>query len=121
MTDTRLKQLQDLFSRALEMPESEREAWIAAQCGDDRELLAQVLKLLAKDVRKDDPLEAGLGHLLPAATAVVRQAAQQVLRVRCPHCHNALNCSMKPSWPTSTGPRAAAVSVWSASRLSRTI
>ncbi len=42
MTNDRLKQLQDLFTQALEIPESERDVWVVGQCGDDQELLAHV-------------------------------------------------------------------------------
>jgi hypothetical protein len=38
--------LQELFSKALTLPEAERSAWLARACNDDAELLGEVTELL---------------------------------------------------------------------------
>ena len=49
IVDDRWERLQDLFSRAVEMPENEREAFITGQTGDDKDLRDELLELLACD------------------------------------------------------------------------
>jgi serine/threonine-protein kinase len=41
------QRVRTLFAEALELPEAERDGWIAAQCGDDAETLAELRSLLA--------------------------------------------------------------------------
>ncbi|MEO0651264.1 MAG: serine/threonine-protein kinase [Planctomycetota bacterium] len=54
MGQDRHDRITDLFSAALELEASEREAYLIAQCPDDAELAAEVLELLAADRRVDD-------------------------------------------------------------------
>ena len=57
IVDDRWERLQDLFSRAVELPESEREAFVSAETGDDKELRDELLELLACDTgRSTGPL-----------------------------------------------------------------
>ncbi len=51
---------QKLFLAALEIPEAERDAWLTEQCGEDKQLLAEVRSLLQHDALTNDPLEQGL-------------------------------------------------------------
>lgn len=49
MTDERWRRVEALFHRAVDAPKSEREILIAQLCGDDPEVLAEVLTLLRAD------------------------------------------------------------------------
>lgn len=64
----RLEQIQNLFHEAVELPEAERLAFVAAACGDDEALREEVASLLAEDARGssllDEPVGAVAGRLL---------------------------------------------------------
>ncbi len=51
MTPERWRQAEDLFYRALDEPDTNREAFLAQQCGTDDELRQQVVGLLASDAQ----------------------------------------------------------------------
>ena len=51
MTPERWRQAEDLFYRALDEPDTNREAFLAQQCGGDDELRLQVVGLLASDAQ----------------------------------------------------------------------
>jgi serine/threonine-protein kinase len=51
MDAERWERLQSLFHRATELPEPERQAFVAAACGDDTALGAEALALLEEDAR----------------------------------------------------------------------
>ncbi len=53
MSSDRHERAAELFVEASELPEAERQAWLERACGGDRELLEEVLELLAYDT---DPL-----------------------------------------------------------------
>ena len=56
--------IQELFLAALDRPAQERDAWLAEQCGDDKELFSNVRALLEHDNPSDDPLEKNLAEAL---------------------------------------------------------
>ena len=65
---------QDLFTRALELPETERDVFLAQACGDDAELHLEVQRMLVDSARADsffgggdDSLMAMVGKRLAAA------------------------------------------------------
>jgi serine/threonine protein kinase/tetratricopeptide (TPR) repeat protein len=73
--DNRWERLQDLFSRAVDLPEDEREAFVAAETGDDKELRDELLELLACDTgRSTGPLTHALGAAIDATTRDRRKA-----------------------------------------------
>ncbi|WP_129642421.1 serine/threonine-protein kinase [Peristeroidobacter agariperforans] len=73
--DDRWERLQDLFSRAVELPEHEREAFIGAETGDDKDLKNELLELLACDVgQSTGPLTHALGAAIDATTRDRRKA-----------------------------------------------
>ncbi len=80
-------QVQKLFLSALEIPEDQRDAWLTEQCGEDKQLLAEVRSLLQHDALTKDPLEQGL-HPTVFSGAGLEHRDQAGLHVRCPHCHN---------------------------------
>jgi non-specific serine/threonine protein kinase/serine/threonine-protein kinase len=49
-----MKMLEELFQNALDLPASERDAFLAQACAGDQELKASVLRLLASDQAADD-------------------------------------------------------------------
>ena len=49
-----------LFLAALDIPKDQRDAWLIEQCGEDKQLLAEVRSLLQHDELAKDPLERGL-------------------------------------------------------------
>jgi eukaryotic-like serine/threonine-protein kinase len=60
-----------LFGAALDQPEAERDAWLAAQCADDARVLAEVRSLIAAQAgARDDLLSRGARVLVPALAAV---------------------------------------------------
>jgi eukaryotic-like serine/threonine-protein kinase len=75
IVDDRWERLQDLFSRAVELPESEREAFVAGETGDDKDLRDELLELLAFDTgRSTGPLTHALGAAIDATTRDRRKA-----------------------------------------------
>ncbi|WP_129776864.1 serine/threonine-protein kinase [Peristeroidobacter soli] len=73
--DDRWERLQDLFSRAVELPDRERETFISAETGDDKELKDELLELLACDVgQSTGPLTHALGAAIDATTRDRRKA-----------------------------------------------
>lgn len=69
--------LDKLFHGALELPASEREAWLASEC-DDEEVLRQVRAMLAADAESGDPAEeavtATLHDLASGGQGVARKS-----------------------------------------------
>ena len=75
IVDERWERLQDLFSRAVELPESEREAFVSQQTGSDKDLRDELLELLACDTgRSTGPLTHALGAAIDATTRDRRKA-----------------------------------------------
>lgn len=60
MDSTRWSHIQDLFYKALSLPEPEQEAFLKSACGDDGEVLKEVTAMLAADRRKTSLLDRGL-------------------------------------------------------------
>ena len=50
--NTRWERVNELVNQALDRPAAEREAWLRAECGDDAELLEEVMSLLVFDAEK---------------------------------------------------------------------
>ena len=50
MDERRWLQVKEVFQRAIEQPAAERIRWVERECGDDKELLAEVLSLLESDL-----------------------------------------------------------------------
>ncbi|MBL0921286.1 MAG: protein kinase [Phycisphaerales bacterium] len=65
MTPERWKRLSDLFERALEVPESERDAFLHRECGRDPELAEQIRSLLELQPRAERFLNAPDAPLSP--------------------------------------------------------
>jgi len=75
IVDERWERLQDLFSRAVELPEGEREAFITRESAGDKELRDELLELLACDTgRSTGPLTHALGAAIDATTRDRRKA-----------------------------------------------
>ena len=75
MVDERWERLQDLFSRAVDLPESEREPFITSQTGGDKDLRIELLELLACDTGESTgPLTHALGAAIDATTRDRRKA-----------------------------------------------
>ena len=58
-----------IFDKALELPEAERDAWIADACGQDEELLGEVRSLLAAHGRAAGLLDRSTDEIDPEALA----------------------------------------------------
>jgi eukaryotic-like serine/threonine-protein kinase len=75
LVDERWERLQDLFSRAVELPENERAAFIQQETGDETDLRDELLELLAFDTgRSTGPLTHALGAAIDATTRDRRKA-----------------------------------------------
>lgn len=73
--DPHWERLQDLFSRALELPAAERGAFIAREAADDPALRTELLELLSFDTGKaTGPLTHALGAAIDATTRDRRKA-----------------------------------------------
>ena len=59
MSDDRLRRADALFSEALDLPESEREPFLQAACGDDQAMVRLVTDLLQDAERPDGFLRPG--------------------------------------------------------------
>lgn len=55
-SDDRFVNLEDLFSRALEQPHDQRETFLKRRCGEDTELLNDLMSMLRMDARENDIL-----------------------------------------------------------------
>ncbi len=75
IVDERWDRLQDLFSRAVDLPDNEREAFVTRETGGDTELRNELLELLACDTgRSTGPLTHALGAAIDGATRDRRKA-----------------------------------------------
>ncbi len=63
MDTARFRQIQSLFLEASEIPEGEREAFIANASGEDHELQAEVLAMFDADARFDSLLDADVAQV----------------------------------------------------------
>lgn len=63
MDELRWKQVQDLFHQAVDLPDSERQAFLQDTCGEDRKLMVEVLALLDGDGRIGSLLDHELDHV----------------------------------------------------------
>jgi eukaryotic-like serine/threonine-protein kinase len=75
-SDDRWQQLQELFSRAVELPLAERQSFVATQTSGDTELRTELLDLLACDASsaRTGPLTLALGAALDTTTRDRRKA-----------------------------------------------
>ncbi len=78
MDSARWEQMQSLFHEALQLPEPERQPFLASACGSDSELLAEVRAMLHADSRDTSLLDRGLREVAyqmvgTTATAVAQQ------------------------------------------------
>src|ERR1700722_12906083 len=79
MDTARLKRMQGLFLEAVDLPETERGAFLAAACGDDHALHAEVIAMLREDAHGGSLLDAGLSQVAqdilsdPAASLFPKQ------------------------------------------------
>jgi serine/threonine protein kinase len=63
MDGARWRQIQDLFHYALTLPASKQLAYLQETCGDDRELLPEVLAMLEQDATGNSVLDHGVAEL----------------------------------------------------------
>jgi serine/threonine protein kinase/Tfp pilus assembly protein PilF len=63
MDTARLRRIQALFLQAIEVPEMEQRAFIETACGDDHELMAEVLAMLGEDVRSSSLLDGNVAQV----------------------------------------------------------
>ncbi|MET0987877.1 MAG: serine/threonine-protein kinase, partial [Steroidobacteraceae bacterium] len=74
-SDARWDRIQDLFSRALDLPERQREPFVIQECADDPGLAQEVLSLLACDMGTGTgPLTNALGNAIDETTRDRRKA-----------------------------------------------
>jgi eukaryotic-like serine/threonine-protein kinase len=83
MTPERWRLAEDLFYRALETPDAEREAWLQRECGSDDELRQQVIGLLASDAQAGENISGSVKSAvldLDAKPAVRQVGPYELLR-----------------------------------------
>lgn len=54
MNDARWRRVAELFDEAVELPAADRDPWLRSACGDDRELLDEVRRLIRQDERAEE-------------------------------------------------------------------
>jgi len=74
--DARWIRMRELFGQLTELKEQKREAFLQVHCGDDAELRAELLELLAADTQpsSDSPLTRSLGAEIEQITQAQREA-----------------------------------------------
>lgn len=72
LSQTEWQLIEDIFSRAVELPESQRQSFVAANCSDQPKVMNEVVTLLESHERTDKtdlaPLEAGVSDRVIAFT-----------------------------------------------------
>ncbi len=63
MDGARWERMQALFHGAVELPQSEQEAYVEANCGGDPALIPAVLRMIAEDARGDSLLDREVGQV----------------------------------------------------------
>ncbi|MFM9995377.1 MAG: tetratricopeptide repeat protein [Phycisphaerales bacterium] len=82
MSDNRWRMVDDLFHRALEIPEPARAAFLARACGDDRALRGQIETLLRSDSRAGGFLETpAIGALASPTERAAEPESVEGLRI----------------------------------------
>ena len=66
MSSTRWERVQAIFHVAADLPQTEREPYVSAECGDDPTLVAEVLELLEEDSRGGSLLDHDVAHVARA-------------------------------------------------------
>lgn len=64
MRDKSIDRIEELFHATLELPLDRRESWLIDQCGEDKDLLAEIRSLLKHDRPSVDPLENGIDEVI---------------------------------------------------------
>src|SRR6185312_13307578 len=78
MDAERWARIQEVFHRAVEMPAADQDAFLDAECGDDRSLREEVSALLDEDARGESLLDHDVAHV--ANEDLGRDAAIKILR-----------------------------------------
>jgi len=63
MDSTRWERIQSLFHQVADLPEPEQRTFLKSACGDDQELVAEVLALVEEDARGTSLLDHDLAHI----------------------------------------------------------
>src|SRR5713101_5443287 len=63
MDSTRWNQIQALFHEAVDLPHLQQRAFLQSACGDDDDLMADVLALLEEDARGSSMLDSDVAHV----------------------------------------------------------
>jgi eukaryotic-like serine/threonine-protein kinase len=78
MNSERWERIQSLFHDAVDLPAGERDAFLRAACGDDRELLAEVRASIDEDQRGASLLDRGVAY---AANRVLHNEATTIQEI----------------------------------------
>jgi hypothetical protein len=86
-TDANQDRIDDLFVRAIELPISARWAFLNAECNGDKDLFADVERLLAAHEGAENSTHFLAPLNVDAATRGHSDTRNRQLEVRCPSCH----------------------------------
>ena len=67
MDELRWQEIQEIFARAADLPQASQRAAVEEMCGDDDDLMHDVLEMLAEDARANPLLDASLSETALAA------------------------------------------------------
>jgi len=63
MDSTRWDQIQELFHEAADLPRPQKHAFLQSACGENADLMADVLALLEEDARGSSMLDSDVAHM----------------------------------------------------------
>jgi len=78
MDTPRLRRIQALFQEAVDLPQPRQLDFLETACGDDHELMAHVVAMLAEDARGDSLLDGGVAHVAHRLLAGARPSVDQL-------------------------------------------
>lgn len=81
MSPERWKKVEAIFNAALAFDPGEREGFVRRACGDDRELIEQVVLMLSNDENSESLFEPGVFGLLEPSTRVAPVADENINRL----------------------------------------
>ncbi|MEM0926025.1 MAG: hypothetical protein AAGJ83_08310, partial [Planctomycetota bacterium] len=81
----------ELFTKAIELPESQRAAWLRDHCAGNADLEQEMLSLLRHHDAGEGPLAEGIAPRIFGSTR--GGSSTRRLYVRCPHCRHPIELS----------------------------
>lgn len=98
MSEDRNHRVQELFQAALELPIEERDAWLVSICQGDEALLTELRSRLLHAAPTKQRRDAGDPAIDTTQGFDANKQALSGIRIRCPHCRNAVEILHQQDW-----------------------